>query len=93
MDSSFLPLKYKDTRISIPISKQKKVKKKIFDKELKKIEKDITFVKLRRKVNENDYDIGKIQRRDILMKATLRKIRRYFKERFSKIKKPKTPRK
>lgn len=42
----------------------------------------MTFVEARKYLKEKDYEIGKIRRRDIFVKGTLRKMRKYFLSKF-----------
>ncbi|CDW76831.1 UNKNOWN [Stylonychia lemnae] len=46
-------------------------------------QKSMIFVKARRQLKGIKYQIGKIKRRDILVKATLRKIRKFFLAKFN----------
>ena len=40
------------------------------------------YIEARSYLEGKEYEIGKIKRRDILMKCTLRKMKKYFNQRF-----------
>ena len=42
----------------------------------------MVYVEARSYLEGKEYGIGKVKRRDILMKATLRKMKKYFNQRF-----------